>query len=113
MSRRILILFPDEWDRVAASDPRYRGRFEFVFEGFDLFRFPENARLFTFDVLAFVEKLCRRHAHARIDAVVTSDEQFGPFIASLVAERLGLAHTSIASLLPIPHKYHAPQASAR
>jgi hypothetical protein len=113
MSRRILVLFPDEWDRAAACDPRYDGRFEFLFEGFDLFRFPENARLFTFDALGFVEKLCRRYAHARIDAVVTSDEQFGPFLASLVAERLGLAHTPIESILTIQHKFHARQAFQR
>src|ERR1700754_1055833 len=62
MTRRILVLFPDEWDRAAAHDPRYRGRFEFVHEGFDLFSFPDNARLFTFDALAFAEELARRHA---------------------------------------------------
>src|SRR5512138_2335982 len=99
MRRRILVLFPDEWDRVAAGDSRYRERFEFSFEGFDLFRFPENARLFTFDALAFVEDICRRYARARLDAVVTSDEQFGPFIAALVAERLGLPHTPVGSIL--------------
>lgn len=113
MKRRILILFPDEWDRAAALDARYRDRFEFAFEGFDLFRFPDNARLFTFDALRFVEKLCRRYARERVDAVVTSDEQFGPFIASLVAERLGLAHTPVESILTIQHKYHARQAFER
>ena len=89
MTRRVLVLFPDEWDRAAARDPRFRGRFEFLFEGFDLFSFPDNARLFTFDALAFVDKLARRYAGRGIDAVVTSDEQFGPFLAALVAERLG------------------------
>jgi len=113
MSRRILVLFPDEWDRLAAEDPRYRDRFEFLFEGFDLFRFPENARLFTFDALRFVEDLCRRHAGARLDGVVTSDEQFGPFIAALVCERLGLAHTPVRSILTIQHKYYARQAFQR
>jgi hypothetical protein len=57
MKRRILVLFPDEWDRAAAHDPRYRDRFEFRFEGFDLFSFPDNARLFTFDALKFVERV--------------------------------------------------------
>lgn len=113
MTRRILILFPDEWDRVAAAAPRYRGRFEFLFEGFDLFRFPENARLFTFDALAFVEDVCRRHAASGIDAVVTSDEQFGPFLAALVAERMGLPHTPVGTILTIQHKYYARQAFER
>jgi hypothetical protein len=121
MARRILILFPDEWDRAAARDPRYAGRYEFLFEGFDLFSFPDNVRLFTFDALAFVEKLVRRYRAARLDAVITSDEQFGPFIASLVAARLGLRHARLDAVLTIQHKYHAreaferlvPQANAR
>src|SRR5512140_3059743 len=113
MSRRVLVLFPDEWDRVAAADPRYRDRYQFVFEGFDLFSFPGNARLFTFDALRFVEDVLRRHAASGIDAVVTSDEQFGPFIAALVAERLGLPHTSVQSIATIQHKYYARQAFER
>jgi hypothetical protein len=113
MTRRILVLFPDEWDRAATRDPRHRGRLEFIHEGFDLFSFPDNARLFTFDALAFVERLARRYAGAGIDAVVTSDEQFGPFIASLVAERLGLPHTPVESILTLQHKYYARQAFER
>jgi hypothetical protein len=113
MSRRILVLFPDEWDRAAARDPRYRGRFEFVFAGFDLFSFPDNARLFTFDALRFVERLVRRYSRERLDAVVTSDEQFGPFIASLVAERLGLTRTPLQAVLTIQHKHYARLAFER
>jgi hypothetical protein len=113
MTQRILVLFPDEWDRAAARDPRYPGRYEFFYEGFDLFSFPDNARLFTFDALAFVEKLVRRYAGARLDAVVTSDEQFGPFIAALVCERLGLPHTPLATILTIQHKFYARMAFER
>ncbi|HYC35923.1 MAG TPA: ATP-grasp domain-containing protein [Usitatibacter sp.] len=113
MTRRILVLFPDEWDRAAARDPRLGGRFEFVFEGFDLFRFPENARLFWFDALAFVDRVARRHARSGVAAVVTSDEQFGPFLASLVAERLGLPRTPLAAILTAQHKHYARQAFAR
>lgn len=111
--RRILVLFPDEWDRAAARDPRHAGRFEFAFEGFDLFRFPENARLFFFDALRFAEGVARRHAAAGVEAVVTSDEQFGPFLAALVAERLGLPHTPVEAILAIQHKHYARQAFAR
>lgn len=113
MTRRILVLFPDEWDRAAARDPRYRGRFEFFYEGFDLFRFPDNARLFTFDALAFVEDVVRRHGRHRIEAVVTSDEQFGPFLASLVAMRLGLPYTPLEAVLTIQHKFYARRAFQR
>lgn len=110
MKRRILVLFPDEWDRAAAAEPRFRDRFEFLFEGFDLFSFPGNARLFTFDALRFVERVARRHADRGIDAVVTSDEQFGPFLASLVAARLGLPHTPLDAVLTAQHKWYARQA---
>ena len=111
--RRILVLFPDEWDRAAAHDPRYRGRFDFRYEGFDLFSFPDNARLFTFDALRFVERMVRKYRVAGLDAVVTSDEQFGPFLASLIASRLGLPCTPLAAVLAIQHKYYARAAFQR
>ena len=112
MKRRILVLFPDEWDLAAASDARYRHRFEFAYEGFDLFRFPDNARLFTFDPLRFVDRVARRY-RGRVDAVVTSDEQFGPFLASLIAERLGVAHSCLEAVLTIQHKWYARAAYQR
>ena len=112
MRQRILVLFPDEWDRAAAEAPRYRERFEFAYEGFDLFRFPDNARLFSFDPLAFVERMVRRYRGC-IDAVVTSDEQFGPFLAALVAERLGLPHSRLDAVLTIQHKWYARRAYGR
>jgi len=121
MRRRILVLFPDEWDLAAADDPRFRDRYEFLYEGFDLFSFPDNARLFTFDALAFVEKMVRRYRGGGLAGVVTSDEQFGPFLASLVSERLGLPHASLEAVLTIQHKYYsrlafeglAPEANPR
>ncbi|MGZ5595332.1 MAG: ATP-grasp domain-containing protein [Usitatibacter sp.] len=111
--KRILVLFPDEWDRAAALDPRHGGRYEFFYEGFDLFSFPDNARLFTFDALAFVERIVRKYAKRGLHGVVTSDEQFGPFLASLVAARLGLPHTPLAAVLTIQHKYYAREAFQR
>jgi hypothetical protein len=111
--KRILVLFPDEWDRAAALDERCRGRYEFFFEGFDLFSFPDNARLFTFDALAFVERMVGKYAGRALDGVVTSDEQFGPFLASLIGERLGLAHTPLAAILAIQHKFYAREAFQR
>ncbi|QJR14458.1 ATP-grasp domain-containing protein [Usitatibacter palustris] len=113
MTRRILVLFPDEWDRAVARDGRYRDRYEFFFEGFDLFSFPDNARLFWFDALAFVDRIVAGYSGGRIDGVVTSDEQFGPFLASLIAKRLGLPHTPVEAILTIQHKYYARQAFER
>jgi len=111
--RRVLVLFPDEWDRAAAADPRHAGRYEFHFAGFDLFRFPENARLFTFDALAFVDRVARRAARLGIEGVATSDEQFGPFIAALIAQRLGLPHAPVEAVIETQHKYHARRAFDR
>src|SRR5258708_5641223 len=113
MKRRILVLFPDEWDLLAARDARWRERFEFHFEGFDLFSFPDNARLFTFDALRFIERVVARYRGRGLDGVVTSDEQFGPFLASLIAERLGLPHSELRAVLTIQHKYYARQAFER
>ncbi len=113
VKRRVLVLFPDEWDRAAARSPAFAARHEVRYEGFDLFRFPENARLFTFDALAFVERVARKYARLGVDAVVTSDEQFGPFIAALVAQRLGLPHAHLDAVLAIQHKYYARRAFER
>ena len=109
--RRILVLFADEWDRTMAA--RHAGGHEFAFEGFDLFRFPGNARLFSFDIFRFVDRLARRYGRSGIDGIVTSDEQFGPVAASLLAERLGLAHTPLEAVLAAQHKYYARQAFER
>jgi hypothetical protein len=109
--RRYVVLFPDEWDRAMVA--RFGGGHDFRLEGFDLFRFPDNARLFTFDVGRFVERLARRYAGSDLDGIITSDEQFGPVVASLLGERLGLPHTPLAAVLTAQHKYYARQAFAR
>src|SRR5262245_51374974 len=111
--RRILVLFPDEWDRAIAQDPRYRSSHEFLFEGFDLFSFPDNARLFTFDALRFVEEMVRKYAGQRLAAVATGDEQSAPSLASLVGERLGRPHTPLDAALTSQHKYYAREAFDR
>jgi hypothetical protein len=111
--RRVLILFPDEWDLLAARHPRNAGRYSFRFAGFDLFRFPENLRLFTFDALRFIDTTVRRHRGQGIDAVVTSDEQFGPYLAGPIAAGLGVPHAALAAVLTIQHKFYARRAFER
>jgi hypothetical protein len=103
--KRILVLFPDEWDRAMLA--RRGAGHEFILEGFDLFRFPDNARLFTFDVRRFVDRLARRLAGTGLAGILTSDEQFGPVVASLLGERLGLPHTPLDAVLTAQHKYYA------
>ena len=106
--KRILVLFPDEWDLWACA--RRDGDCEFRFEGFDLFSFPQNARLFTFDVHRFVEDLARRHGNAGLAGILTADEQFGSLVASLLAARLGLPHTPLAAIVTAQHKVLARRA---
>jgi hypothetical protein len=103
--RRILLLFPDEWDRAAAlarSD-----EFDFHFEGFDLHRFPDNARLFTFDVHRFVDRLAARYGGTGLAGIASADEQFGSLVASLLGARLRLPHTPVGSVLAAQHKLEA------
>jgi len=104
--KRILILFPKDWDRDELEQPRYRARYEFFYEGFDLFRFPENARLITFSVWRYIDKLVKRY-RGRIDGVISNNEQFGALIAAVVAQRLGLPGTDPAVIIAAQHKYYA------
>ena len=111
--RRILVLFPDEWDLAAAQEARFRDRYEFRYEGFDLFRFPDNARLFTFNALSFAERIAAKYRDAGLSAVTTADEQFGPVTAALVSSALGLPGTPLGSVLTAQHKYYAREAFAK
>ena len=88
--KRILVLFAKDWDRLEFSRPEYRDRYEFIFEGFDLFRFPGNAQLLWFDVFGYVNRLAARFRRERLDGIVSNNEQFGALVAAVLAEKLGL-----------------------
>jgi ATP-grasp domain len=111
--KRILVLFPKEWDRLEFERPEYRGRYEFVYAGFDLFRFPDNAQLATFDVFRFVNRLLERFRHERLDGVFSNNEYFGALIAAVVAEKLGLPGTDPRAVITAQHKFYARQAFTR
>ena len=104
--KRILVLFPKDWDRDEFEQPRYRARFEFFYEGFDLFKFPQNARLMTFNAARYADKLVKKY-RGRIDGVISNNEQFGALIAAVVAQRLGLPGTDPAVIIAAQHKYYA------
>lgn len=111
--KRILVLFPKEWDRLEFDRPEYRGRYEFVPAGFDIFRFPENLRLATFNVFRFIGELVERYRRERIDGVISNNEYFGAFIAAVVAEKLGLPGNDPRVVLTAQHKFYARAAMAR
>src|SRR5688572_32099742 len=104
--KRILVLFPKEWDRPELERSAC-GDYEFLYAGFDLFRFPGNARLFTFDVESFLDRLATRFRRERIDGVFSNNEYFGALTAAVLAERLGLPGTPPAALITAQHKYYA------
>jgi hypothetical protein len=119
--KRILVLFPKEWDRLEFSRPEYAGRYEFAYAGFDLFRFPDNLRLATFDVFRFVSEVVERYRGARLDGVFSNNEYFGALVAAVVAEKLGLPGNDPRTVLTAQHKFYArrrfaelvPEASPR
>ena len=104
--KNILVLFPKDWDRVELDHPRYQSGYRFHYEGFDLFRFPDNVRLLTFDVRRYVDLLVRRY-RGRIDGVVSNNEHFGALIAAVVAQRLGLPGIDPAVIVAAQHKYYS------
>ena len=104
--KHILVLFPKDWDRDELEQPRYRGRYRFYYEGFDLFAFPQNLKLATFSARRYAEKLAAKY-RGRIDGVLSNNEQFGALIAAVVAQRLGLPGTDPAVIIAAQHKYYA------
>ncbi|HET9699334.1 MAG TPA: ATP-grasp domain-containing protein [Burkholderiales bacterium] len=110
MKKKILVLFAQEWDLAELSRPEYRREFEFFFEGFDLFRFPDNARLLTFNARRFIHRLIRKYRRAGLQGVISSNEQFGALIAAEVARMLGLPGTDPHAIVLAQHKYYGRRA---
>jgi biotin carboxylase len=100
------MLFPKDWDRVELDHPRYQAGYRFYYEGFDLFRFPDNARLLTFDARRYVDRLAQKY-RGRIDGVISNNEHFGALIAAALAQRLGLPGADPAVIVAAQHKYYS------
>jgi len=111
--KRILVLFPKEWDRLEFGRPEYASRYQFVYAGFDLFRFPQNLQLARFDAFRFVNDVVARFRRERIDGVFSNNEYFGALIASVVAEKLGLPGNDPRVVLTAQHKFYARKAFAQ
>lgn len=111
--KNILVLFEADWDlaqlqKAAAHLSQSAGEeYRFYFEGFDLFSFPSNARLLTFDIFKFVERLTQKYRRIKIDGVTTTNEQFGALTAALLAQRMGLPGAQPTAILAAQHKYVA------
>lgn len=104
MTIRLLLLFEKEWDSGGLAPIVRAGELEVFTEGFDLFSFPDNARLITFDAWRFVDRMVAKY-RGRIDAVLSGDEQFGTLIGAIIAERLGLPGPDARSIARAQHKF--------
>ncbi len=110
--KKILVLFPKDWDLYELSKPQYRDSYRFYFEGFDVHRFPENLRLLTFDAPRWIGRLVDRYHALGIDGVISNNEHFGALIASVVADRLGLPGPRPRAVALAQHKYYAREVVA-
>lgn len=108
---RTLVLFNYDWDNDAFA--RLASRWPCDSAGFDLFSFPSNLRLATFDLRRFVDRLARQARRRRWSAVVSHHEQFGALAAALLAERMGWPGTRVAAVLACQHKLVARQVLQR
>jgi biotin carboxylase len=109
---RLHVLFGKEWDRHALADMQARGEIALTYSGFDLFRFPANARLLAFDAPRFVDRFCARYG-GRVDAVLSNNEQFGAVLAAAVTSKLGLPGNHAEAVLRAHHKLACRDAQRR
>ena len=108
--KNILVLFDADWDQsqlAKAAEDRTRQHYKFFYEGFDLFSFPSNARLLTFDIFRFVDKLAKKYRSTNLAGIISSNEQFGALVAALLAKKMGLPGADPKALIAAQHKYVA------
>jgi biotin carboxylase len=104
---RVGLLFDFDWDATAHA--RWASQFVFDRAGFDLFQFPSNAHLISFDLDRFAARQARRALRERWQGVLSHHEQFGALAAALVAERTGLRGPKPQAVIACQHKLHARQ----
>jgi hypothetical protein len=105
MKPKLLFLFPECWDRSALSTlDGAHGEFDLLYEGFDLFRFPENARILWLDAGRYVERLAKKYRRAGLAGVVSTNEQYGALIAAALARMLQLPGTDPLAVIRAQHK---------
>ena len=113
MKPKLLYLFPDGWDEAAIDAVPGIGRdHDVVREGFDIFRFPESAKLLWFDARRFVAAIVRRYRNRGVVGVLSTNEQYGALLAATIARELGLRGTDPAAIVCAQHKYYAREALA-
>jgi hypothetical protein len=105
--KKILVLFPNDWDRGEFARDKYRDEYRFEFLGSDFFKLPGALKLLTFDAPRFVAEVARRFAGEGLAGVLSSDEYVGAAIAAAVAQRLGLPGSDPGHIVMAQHKYYS------
>jgi len=105
VKKRVLVLFPNAWDRVQFGKSKY-SEYDFAFEGDDFFKFPGTLKLITFDALDFISDLAKKY-RGKIDGVLSTDEYIGAIIAAGVARELGLPGNDPARIIEAQHKFYS------
>jgi hypothetical protein len=109
---RVLVLFPNAWDRVQFGKARYQGTHTFIYEGDDFFQFPGTIKLITFDAVRFVKEMADKY-RGKIDGVLSTDEYIGAILAAAIARELGLPANDPARIIEAQHKYHSRMVQKR
>ncbi len=105
---RVGWFFAYDWDAQALQRLQFgSGMAQFDQAGFDLFSFPSNAALVSFDLDRFARRQAERGRRLGWQGVLSHHEQFGALAAALVAERLRLPGATPESVLAAQHKLHA------
>ena len=108
--KNILVLFDADWDQsqlAKAAEDQTSPHYHFFYEGFDLFSFPSNVQLLTFNIFTFVDKLAKKYRHAKLAGIISSNEQFGALAGALLAKKMGLPGPDPKALIAAQHKYIA------
>ncbi len=104
---KTLLLFDYDWDASGFARLARNTQHHFDSRGFDLFSFPSNTQLVTFDMDRFVAKLAKQAAAKGWTAVSSQHEQFGALAAALLAEKMGWPGTPAAAVVACQHKLYA------
>jgi hypothetical protein len=101
------LLFDYDWDAAAHARVAAEAGLAFDRAGFDLFTFPSNARLVSFDLERFTAAQARRARRRGWAGVLSHHDQFGALAAALVAEKSGLPGVRPEAVIACQHKLHA------
>lgn len=105
--KKVLVLFPNDWDIKEFSRQKYAGEYSFIYAGKNLFGFLDYFRLPFFNADAYVAKMVKLAKRLKVDAVLSTDEYIGAIIAAAVSNKLGLPGADPSRIILCQHKYYS------